>query len=150
MKRTGRKHGRGDSGKFRPGQSGNPAGRPKGSKNRGTALWAAILEDGAEDVLRRVVERARAGDELCIRLVVERLLPRAQREHHVTVPLPAMQDAGDLVGALGAVLRSVADGDMTLEEARQFAGILETQRKAIETADLAVRIEALERVEVTK
>ena len=30
---------------FRPGQSGNPAGRPKGSKNRGSTLGWALLDD---------------------------------------------------------------------------------------------------------
>jgi hypothetical protein len=143
VKTTGRKQGT----KFRPGQSGNPAGRPKGSKNRSTALWAALLEDGGEEVLRRVVERARRGDPLCVRLVVERLLPRATPTHSVELDLPRMQRAGDIVSALATVLGSVAAGEMTLEEAGQFARILEGQRRAIETADLAVRVDALERGE---
>ena len=150
MKTTGSKQGRGAGGHFAKGSSGNPAGRPKGSKNRSAELLRSLMEEGGEAVVRRLVEQAKAGDKLAIRLVVDRIVPRVRDEHTVSVALPAMAEAGDLVSALSAVLRSVAEGEMTLEEARQFAGILETQRKAIETAELAVRIESLERAEAQK
>lgn len=143
MKTTGREQG----GRFRKGVSGNPAGRPRGSRNRSTELLRELMQEGGEAVVRKLVEQAKSGDRVAIRLVVDRIVPRVRDEHVVRVGLPEMQDAGDLVAALGAVLRSVAAGEMTLEEARQFAGILETQRKAMETADLAVRLEALERAE---
>ena len=40
---------------------------------------------------------------------------------------------------------SAAAGQLTLQEGREFMESLEAQRKAIETQDLVVRIELLER-----
>jgi hypothetical protein len=42
------------------------------------------------------------------------------------------------------IIALAAAGELTLEESRAFMGLLEQQRKAIEAADLSVRVEALE------
>ena len=55
----------------------------------------------------------------------------------------------DLVAAAAAVVRHAAAGEITLSEAREFMTLLEGQRRVIETAELAVRVEALERSGVT-
>jgi hypothetical protein len=47
---------------FQPGQSGNPRGRPPGSRNRVLLALDQIGEDAAADVLRAAIERAKAGD----------------------------------------------------------------------------------------
>jgi hypothetical protein len=47
---------------FEPGQSGNPAGRPKGSRNRSTLALEAIFEGEAEKLSRRAIEMALEGD----------------------------------------------------------------------------------------
>jgi hypothetical protein len=39
---------------FQKGQSGNPAGRPRGSRNRTTILMQALLADRAEAIGRKV------------------------------------------------------------------------------------------------
>ena len=53
--------------------------------------------------------------------------------------------AGDIVATLGMVANAMAAGRLTLEEAASVASVLEVKRRSIETADLAVRIEALEK-----
>jgi hypothetical protein len=113
-------------------------------------MLQGLIEGEGEEIVRKLIARAKRGDALSVRLVVERLLPRAVPQHRVELPIAGLARAGDIVDALGVVLRSVGAGEMSLEEARQFAAILEGQRRAIETADLAVRIEALEGVEAAK
>src|SRR3974390_3037552 len=61
---------------FKPGQSGNPNGRPKGSRNKSTLLREKI-EQGIEAVLDVVQQQALAGDRASQRLLVERVVPRA-------------------------------------------------------------------------
>ena len=131
---------------FRPGESGNPAGRPRGSRNRVTALCAELLGDEAEEVMRSCIKRARKGDGVALRLCVERLLPvKAARDRAVSIDLPAVAAASDLIEAAGAVIHHAAAGDLTLSEAREYMSLLEQQRKLIETSELAVRVEVLER-----
>jgi hypothetical protein len=46
---------------------------------------------------------------------------------------------------LSELVQAVAAGDVTPEEAATVAGLLETKRRAIETAELEARINQLER-----
>ena len=132
-------------GRFAAGQSGNPAGRPKGSRNRTTQLCADLLADDAPAIMERLIKLAKKGDGVALRLCVERLVPvRAARDRTVDVELPDVSRAADLVVAAAAVVRHAADGHITLSEAKELAALLESERKLIETADLALRIEALE------
>jgi len=127
------------------GRSGNPAGRPKGSRNRVTQVCSELLAADAEAVIARLIREAKKGEPLAMRLVVERLVPiRAARDRAVDLALPDVGRAVDLVEAAAAVVSHAAQGDITLSEAREFMGLLEGERKLMETADLAVRLEALE------
>jgi Family of unknown function (DUF5681) len=52
---------------FEPGQSGNPAGRPKGSRNKATLAVEALLDGEAEEITRKAIELAKKGDLAAIR-----------------------------------------------------------------------------------
>lgn len=131
--------------RWQPGQSGNPAGRPKGSRNRLTLACAGLLAADSEAIMARLIQRAKKGEDVALKLCVERLLPvRSARDRWVQLDLPAVSEASDLVGAAAAVVERAAAGDITLSEAKEFMVLVDAQRRAIETADLAVRIEALE------
>jgi hypothetical protein len=41
---------------FRKGQSGNPAGRPPGSRNRATSMVQNLLEGAAENIAKRAAQ----------------------------------------------------------------------------------------------
>src|SRR5215475_9848913 len=61
--------------RFRPGVSGNPAGRPKGARNKSTLAAEALLDGEAEALTRKAVEMALGGDTVALRLCLERLVP---------------------------------------------------------------------------
>lgn len=72
---------------YKPGQSGNPKGRPKGSKNRSTVIKAAIegamldrLEEDAVAILEKTIDMAKKGDRTCIKILMDRLLPARRAE----------------------------------------------------------------------
>lgn len=140
--KTGALQVRPKSGQFSPGESGNPAGRPRGSSNRATVLAQNLLDGDAEAIVQKAVAMARAGDPVALRLCVERIIPR--RERSLSIDMLRIERAADLVQAVGDVIAAAAAGELTLPEAREFLALLESQRKALETSDLAVRIEALE------
>src|SRR3954454_20679211 len=92
--------------------------------------------------MRKAIDLGKKGDKGALMLCLERIVPRPGRT--VEIDLPAILKADDLVAACAAVIESAAPGQLPLQEAREFMDLLETQRKAIETQDLVVRIELLE------
>ena len=140
----GKQPARGAGKPFAPGASGNPAGRPAGSRNKATLALDELLEGKAKEVTERCIELALAGDTVALRIAMDRILP-VRRGRPVRFNLPAIEKPGDLVAALGGILQAVADGDLTPDEASTVAGVLEIKRRAHETEDHEARIVAIER-----
>lgn len=68
---------------FRKGQSGNPQGRPKGTKDKRTAT-RELLEPHAESLIDKAVELALKGDTTALKMCLDRLVPTLRSiEHHV-------------------------------------------------------------------
>ena len=63
---------RGSGRRFEEGQSGNPAGRPKGARNRTTLAMQALLEGEAESLTRKAIEMAQEGDPVALRMCLDR------------------------------------------------------------------------------
>ena len=130
---------------FQPGQSGNPGGRPYGSRNKATLALETLLEGEGEAIARKAIENALNGDMTAIRLCIERLIP-LRKDRPVCFDLPEMNSADDGAKAMAGVLRALADGDITPNEASSVAGVIETYRKTLETAEFESRLKSLERV----
>ena len=70
---------------WKPGQSGNPEGRPKGSKNKLTLIKQALqegiyekLEKDFQKVYAVTLEKALDGDVACIKLLWESIMPKVR------------------------------------------------------------------------
>jgi hypothetical protein len=46
---------------FKPGQSGNPSGRPKGARNKATVAAEALLDGESEAITRQCIDLAKEG-----------------------------------------------------------------------------------------
>jgi hypothetical protein len=128
---------------WKPGQSGNPKGKPAGARNKATLAVLALMETGAKEITEAVITAAKAGDLTAARMILDRLAPPA-KERPVSVELP---DTGTVEGVSAAqqtILKAVACGDLLPGEAATLAGIVENRRKALETEELERRIAALE------
>lgn len=136
---NGPRTGRDEAGRFKP---GNP-GRPKGSRHKTTLAMLALMEGEAEAITRSCIDAAKAGDMTAARMVLERLLPPA-KERPISVSFPEVQTAEGVAEAQAAILRAVAAGEVLPAEAATLASIVESRRRAIETAELEARITALE------
>ncbi len=130
-------------GRFKPGQSGNPAGKPAGARHRATLAIEALFEGEAEAIGRKCIDLALGGDGIALRLVMERLVP-LRKGRPVQFDMPDVDGVADLSNALGAVLKATAAGVLTPEEAASISQILDARRRAIETAELERRIADLE------
>src|SRR5215831_10714490 len=92
------------SGGFQKGQSGNPRGRPAGSRNSATLACEALLEGQAEALTQKAVEMALAGDTVALRLCIERICP-IRKDRPVTFPLPPINTARDAADVAAAVTK---------------------------------------------
>ncbi len=128
--------------RFEKGTSGNPNGRPKGSRNRSTLAAETLLDGEAEALTRKAIELALNGDLSAIRLCLERLIP-ARRSRVIQFDLPETSTVEDVVIAYDAVITAMADGEISPDEAATVAGVLESKRKAIETVELAEELNAM-------
>jgi thioredoxin-like negative regulator of GroEL len=130
---------RGKDGKFAP---GNP-GRPKGAKHEALKLLDQIGTDNAEAVMRKVCEKAMAGDMKAAELVLRRLWPE-RKGRPVQFDLGALATAQDCVEASATVLREVAAGHLSPEEGGALAALLEAHREATVVKDLEARLARME------
>ena len=130
-------------GQFKKGQSGNPAGRPRGARNRATLMIAALLDEEGPRLMREAIDRALDGDSLLLRCCVTRMVP-VPRGRPVELDLAEGSAAGDVLASLTATVRAMAEGTISPLEAADVAEVLEGQRRAVETGDLERRLTRLE------
>ena len=129
--------------RFKPGQSGNPRGKPHGSRNRTSLVLDKMLADDGADVVRAVLAAAKDGDMQAARLVLDRIVPM-RKGRPVRLDLPTIENAADVLTALSSTVAAMAEGEITPDEAAVVAGVLETKRKVIETVELEARLARLE------
>jgi hypothetical protein len=130
---------------FQKGQSGNPDGRPKGSRNATTLALENLLDGQATALTQKAIDLALAGDMAALRLCLDRILP-PRKDRPVTFTLPPIDSAQDAAATVSAVLAAVAAGDLTPTDAGEISKLIEAYVKALETAELAERLERLERM----
>lgn len=130
-------------GRFQPGQSGNPAGKAKGTRNATTLALEALLDGEAEALTRRAIELAQDGDTVALRLCLDRLLP-SRKDRPISFALPPIVTTDDLPKATGAIVAAVAAGELTPSEASEISKTLDVHVRAIEATELHRRMAALE------
>jgi hypothetical protein len=124
---------RDERGRFVLGQSGNPAGKLPGTRNRATLLKAALDSEDGPAMARIVIDRALAGDVVTAKFCLDRLEPKP-RNRAIALDLPEGATARDLVAAFDETVRAMAAGEITPDEAVQVTRVLDGRRKAIEAA----------------
>ena len=53
----------------------NPAGRPKGSVNKYTALARELMSEKSPEIVNKVISKAMEGDVHCLKMCLDRILP---------------------------------------------------------------------------
>ena len=135
------KDGRRSDGTFAP---GNKLGGSKaGSRHSVTKAVEALLEGQHEALTQKAVDKALEGDVTALRLCLDRLAP-PRKDAPVSIELPPVRSAADVVEASTAVLSAVAAGEVTPDEAGRVMALLTAHRSIIEVGDLEARITALE------
>ena len=129
---------------FMKGQSGNPAGRPAGSRNRKTVLEQALLDGEGEAIMRRLIDMAREGDRMALRLYTDRTVPRMKAEVRAkSFDLPPINSISDLLPGLSAIHAGVASGELSPTEAAALSEVVNRWTTAVQAVDLDARLQKL-------
>ena len=128
---------------FEPGKSGNPAGKPKGTRNRATMVAEQLLDGEAGALTRKAIELAKDGDTIALRLCIERILP-ARKDRPVSFDMPRVEKVGDALTAVTAIVRAVADGDLTPAEGAELSKVIDGFTRTVELVEIDERLAKLE------
>lgn len=125
---------------WKPGQSGNPAGRKPG-----TGEVARLREGIASElpaIIAKLVTAAKNGDTQAARLLLERVLPPVKSVGHpVRLSLP---DGDDLSAQGAAIVRAVANGEISPDQGGEMLAGLGALARIREVDELERRIGLLE------
>ena len=105
------KNGKNTAGQF----TADNSGRPKGSRNKATIAIESLLQGQAEALTQTAVTKALEGDNMALRLCMERIAP-VPKDQPVSFSLPKMNTATDASEAAGSVLTAVSDGEPQLKQ----------------------------------
>jgi hypothetical protein len=129
--------------KFIRGESGNPAGRPRGAVNKKTEL-SKLLLPYAEQIISKIIGLALNGDMDALKLCIDRLIPKVKNEP-INFEMPKdLSGVESLLNNNAAIIKAVTTGAITLEAGQFLSNLLETQHKIIVSTELEQRLKAIE------
>jgi hypothetical protein len=124
--------------KFKPGQSGNPGGRPKGKTP--LAEFREAVGPHMPEVWATMAEAAKNGDTAAASLLANRYCPAPRPTlPPINLPLPA-----DPAEAARLVVQASGDGRIPVEVGEKLMAMLTNMARIGELDELRARIEALE------
>jgi hypothetical protein len=108
----------------------------------GEGVEAGPLKDGTDSdlIVPTLDQRLNASSQL------SRWMPPPPRVRPIAMKLPDMKEPSDMVATMSSVVSAMAQGEITPDEAKAVADVVEIQRRVIETESLEIRIAALEEV----
>jgi hypothetical protein len=128
---------------FQPGQSGNPAGRPPGARNKATLIAEMLLQGEAEELTRKVIDRAKEGDVEALRMCLDRLAPRS-RQRTVAFELPPLKTAADAASGISVIAAGIAAGEITPHEGGELVRVVDAFLRTYEATILEERLKRFE------
>ena len=126
-------------GRWKPGESGNPAGRKPGTGE--VAKIRAAIGERVPELLDKLMAQALEGDTAAARLLLERAvapLKAAEQTQALTLPDGTLTEQGR------AVLACVAAGELAPGQGSALLAAIGTLARVAEVDELAARIAALE------
>ena len=92
-------------------------GRPQGSRNKATIALQSLLDEEGEQITRKAIEMAKAGDSTALRLALGLIPP--VRERRLSLELPKIETPAGVLEAIG-VVDAVGTGKITPSEGRRW------------------------------
>lgn len=129
-------------GKFKAGQSGNPAGKPKGTIHKVTQLRDALMDD-VPALLERTKQAALEGDMTAMKILLDRTVPTL-KPGQATVYLPELDVDMPVHQKASIITDAVVTGDIPAESGLSLLKMAEALAKIFETTQIREELDALE------
>jgi len=129
-----------NSGRWQPGQSGNPLGRKPGTCS--VQQLRVQIEFLIPEIIQKLATKAREGDIGAARLLLERVVPALKP---VEAPQTLQIAKGDLSTQAKSIVALAGAGEVSLAQASQLLGALGVVARLIEVDELLKRVDALEK-----
>jgi hypothetical protein len=137
---------------FQPGKSGNPAGKPRGTKSKSTQLMNALFGKNPQDlrdIVAKTIECAKAGKPWAAELILARLWP-VPNGRPVQIDIPTGLGLGGIAAMFDSIFQNVAEGRITISEATELGKLLQMQAQVLEQSEIERRLRALEDAEMKR
>lgn len=126
--------------RFRKGQSGNPAGRPKGVRDC-RVRYRDMIEPHVPALIERVISLALGGDTRACRLLMDRVIPTLRPQE---APLLPTNCAVAESARPDSLIASMARGELAPDNALTAMSVLLQRARLREIEDLESRLNRLE------
>ncbi len=126
--------------RFKKGQSGNRAGRPKGIKDR-RVKYRELLEHHTPALVDKAVKLALGGNTTALRLCLERIIPPVKTDHE---PVELIGLKGTLTEQGQTIIDAMGKGTLAPSEAATVLQALAAQARITELEVLEQRPRTLE------
>ena len=125
--------------KFKPGQSGNPAGRPP--NKAATILLRKAISEAMPEIIQGLIDAAKLGDIGAATVLLNRCIPALKAEAQA-INLPVMDtlpEQGD------EIIKAAVSGQIPPDIGAQLITALSNQGKLVELQELAERLSRIEK-----
>ncbi len=125
---------------YKPGQSGNPRGRPKGTSP--AAKLSKAIEQDLSGIIAAMVDSAKTGDTSAAKLLLDRVIPALKP---LQQPVRINGLSGKTLSNQGsAIITAMGAGNLSSEQAQDMLSSLVRLSKLIEIDEIERRLSALE------
>jgi hypothetical protein len=125
---------------YKPGQSGNPAGRPKGIIDK-RALFRSLLLPHSEEILTKALEKVREGDTTILKIILEHILP-AKPMDDPTNELEGIHRL-PLDKQVNLVVEKMGGGMLTPKESKTVMDVIDSKAQMTDLKDLKDKVDEI-------
>lgn len=129
---------RDSKGRWLPGRSPNPKGRPPGNE-----VIRKRLESFSEHLIDKTVELALEGNVQALKICMDRLCPPVKDESKF-VQIKGMDEADNLSSKSRLIFQSLSKGDISIEDSLKLLNALSVVGRIFESTELEKRVQDLE------